>query len=103
MPGAYMAPGPMGDEWRIPITSLTSLTPDRQHPRTAATTTAAADQTELAQLRLEIAAAKAEADRSRAEVAFLREALSAALSKLPPALPPAQPKPHRWWRKKQST
>ena len=112
VPGAFLAPGPMGDEWRIPVTSLASLTPNRPHPRAATAAAASDEQAELEKLRHEIELVKAEAARYQNEVTFLRDALSEAISKLPPALPapvslrfPTQvPDDDKWfrWRRRRN-
>jgi hypothetical protein len=103
VPGAFMAPGPMGDEWRIPVTSLHSLTPDRPHP-VAATAAAISDQrSEVDRLRQQLELSRLEADLLRSERDRLATALTTALEKLPPALPPAPEQPRRWWRRNRTS
>lgn len=90
---AYKRPGPDGLEYRIPVAALGG-------PPTPAPSVPAGE--DVAQLRLDLALARQEADLLRAERDRFAAALNAALEKIPPALPPAPAEPaRRWFRRKR--
>lgn len=90
---AYKRPGPDGLEYRIPVAALGD-------PPTPAPSVPAGE--DVAQLRLDLALARQEADLLRAERDRFAAALNAALEKIPPALPPAPAEPaRRWFRRKR--
>jgi hypothetical protein len=90
--GAYKAGGPDGLEWRIPVTYL---------PEPTATPVVTSSSVEVAELRAKLELSEALRIRAEDEVENLRRALSDALTKIPPALPPAPStsEKRRWWKR----
>jgi len=95
--GAYKAGGPDGLEWRIPVAYLPELpsTPD-----------VGSSLVEVVELRSKLELSEALRLRAEAEVDNLRRALSDALTKIPPALPPVPSTPtptvkRRWWSRSE--
>ena len=108
IPGAHKAPGPDGEEWRIPVAALEGLSGE-----SSKRTTSDDRENELEELRRqlenerrtrELAEALLDSERRGREdlartVDVLRETIETLNRALPPAPSPTSTKSGRWWKR----